>query len=227
MNRRAIIVLLIIVGGLKLNSMRREDGDESQHESIYEFDSKFETELGAFVVASDALIASDPGYDLETVARGLGAKLANPMKGRWTAKMVKIQFKSPQPSLSPTYPFIADLIACHESVESSGLTWEKASGYLAVDTGTMSIVDAPQFKNESSVPKEIKWSQGEPAIRDDLWYSMCFEVKNTPTGGGVILGGAVSRTGKGAGSYDFFVARSAEGAVVGIKVHFVDDDGRG
>ena len=224
MTRRNISMLLALVAaGSLFRSCRRDIADADNDR--YVLGSKSETQFGTFQVTGDTLVVSDPGYDLETVERGNGAKLRDPLKGVWRAHAIIAHFSS------PSFSLVADLVVYHESVDPARLSWKKGAEIVGVDAGMMGVYDLQHFHDHSVVPKDTRWTFGDgknqPADPEDLWYSMCCEITMSGTNGGVVSGGVVTNSGKGDGAYEYFLSRSPDGHVVGVKVHFVDDDGRG
>jgi hypothetical protein len=171
------------------------------------------------------LVVSDPGYDLETVERGNGAKLPNPLKGVWRAHAIVAHFRSSSSSR------VADLVVYHDSVDPTRLSWEKGPQIVGVDAGMMGVYDLQHFHDRSVVPKNtsstLEGGKNQPADAEDPWYLMCCELTNSDANGGVVTGGAVTQSGYGDGGYEYFLSRSSDGHIVGVKVHFIDDDGRG
>jgi hypothetical protein len=224
MTRRNISMLLALVAFVIVFRSCSQDVGNADN-CRYMLGSKSETQFGTFQVTSDILVVSDPGYDIETVELGSGAMLRNPLKGRWRAHAVIAHFSS------PSFSIVADLVVHHESVELTDLSWEKGAGLVGVDAGMMGVYDLNRFHDHSVVPKDMRWTFGngknQPAIPEDLWYSMCCELTLSGTSGGVFTGGVVTTSGKGDGGYEYFLSRSSDGHVVGVKVHFVDDDGGG
>jgi hypothetical protein len=221
MTRRNISMLLALIAAASLFGGWRRHVEDVR----YVLQSKSETQLGAFQVTSDTLVVLDPGYEIETVEIGYGAKLRDPLKGRWRAHAVIAHFGS------PSFSLVADLVVYHESVDPTRLSWEKGTEIVGSGGGIIGIFDLKHFHDHSLVPKDMRWTFGneknQPAIPENLWYSMCCELTLSGTNGGVLTGGAVTTSGKGDGGYEYFLSRSPDGHVVGVKVHFVDDDGGG
>lgn len=222
-NRITTVLLVLMVAAAFFGGCSRKLVDADDERAVLE--SKSEILLGTFQVTGHTLVVSDPGYDLDTVERGHGAKLHNPLKGGWRAHAVLVRFQSPASS------FVADLVVCHESVDPAKLSWEKGSEILGVDAGMMGVYDLQQFYDSSIVPANMRWTLGDgkdrPIDPDNLWFSMCCELTSSGSSGAAITGGVVSSSGMGDGAYEYFLSRSSDGHVVGVKVHFVDDDGRG
>lgn len=181
--------------------------------------------LGEFEVVSGKLILTDPGYDIQAVRGGLGAEISKAMPGTWRAGVTLKKFEGDE------FICFAELLAWHSTIgELDALSWIEGPTFLGVDSGQMGIFEAAKFRDVTIVPPDQKWTFGDgrsqPAIEEDLWYSLCCEIAN-PEGGGTITGGVISRSGNGDGSYGYFLARNSEGSVVGVRIIFVDDEGRG
>lgn len=139
--------------------------------------SKQTMNLGTFEVTGTQLIVSDPGYELEWVKNdSLGIVLSNCQSGTWRAETIIKHF---EPS---GFRITSELRVIHASIQEPHLLkWEKQEGGIGVDSGQAGVFDLNHFRDDSLAPIDIKWTfHNEPASPEELWYSFCCELTNTP-----------------------------------------------
>jgi hypothetical protein len=188
--------------------------------------SKTNVLLGSFENTSSNLVVGDPGYDLDTIkVPGLGALLNNCRTGTWNAQGIYKNFEPPG-----GMGFTAELQVWHtNAAEPSKLKWQKQKDPIGVDTGRAGVFDLAHFRDAKIVPAETKWTVNVPGLadREGLWDLYCGEITLSKREAGVIPFGTVSHSGKGDGGYFYSIARDDTGAIVGVWIVFVDDQGRG
>jgi hypothetical protein len=197
-----------------------ENSDASAH-----LVSKEVVELGQFECESGVLVASDPGYDLETVRRGNGVVLSGCARGLWKCASIVKHFDHGR----ITIPYTSELRAVHESILSQdSLEWIEEHTAIGVDAGQAGIFDLPRFRDDSIIPRDFQWKAfgGKMASPEEPWYSYCCEI-TMASQAGVLAGGVVSQAGKGDGAYACSVARNQHREIVGVWIMFVNDRGEG
>jgi hypothetical protein len=191
----------------------------------YKLGRKESVKLGSFELTTPRIVISDPGYYLDTVKTdGLGAVVAKCRVGTWKAEVIIKHFKKPKMSLT------SELLTWHVDFKKpSALQWQKQKHPIGADYGQAGIYDLAHFHDDGIVPETIEWTVGHfgPADESDLWYSYCCELTTHNPNGSVIPFGVVTNAGKGDGSYEYSLARDEKGAVIGVWIVFVDDQGCG
>ena len=191
----------------------------------HELQSKQTISLGTFESTGTHLVISDPGYELDWIRNSsLGIVLADCSSGMWKAETIIKYFDA------SNFPCTSELRAIHTSVRDSGLlNWEQQEGGISVDAGQAGIYDLNHFRDDSLVPRDIKWTfeDSGPASPDELWYSYCCELTGSRPEGSVLPFGVVTTSGYGDGRYAYSIARDVSNKIVGVWVLFVDDLGNG
>lgn len=211
----------------------RHDRSESQLRSetfqeppLLQLKTRHKINLGKFEISEARIVVSDPSYDLSTAKiPGLGAILDNCRTGSWRGFSVTKEF------LPDLVEFGAELWAWHQSITNEAqLSWVKQEKEIGADTGQIGIFDLKHYQDDKVVPINHKWTlgpNGTPIANNELWYSFCCEMTDTKKFANVMPFGVVSRSGHGDGGYYYFVARDQDGTIIGVKVVFIDDQGRG
>lgn len=161
--------------------------------------------LGTFDVTSDELRISDPCYEpgmcglvvLENVKQGAWNAYVTHGATNWGGHRCKV------------------LVAIHSEYPKSLRITGKTDINIGVDSGQAGIfsVDAYHGGAEGG-----EYGSGG-------WYDTCCKITcGTKLGAGVLEGGCVSSSGFGDGSYNCFITRNGEAAVVGVKIIFISDD---
>lgn len=186
----------------------------------YKLQSKETVDLGTFELTGTQLVVSDPGYELAWVRNDpLGIILTDCLSGTWRAETVIKRFEGAK------FPIILELRVFHSSIQDVQLlSWERQDDGISVDSGQAGVYDLNHFRDDSLVPKDIKWSyEGGPASPEELWYSYCCELLLSKKEGSVLPFGVVTISGEGDGCYACSVARDAANKIAGVHMIFVDD----
>lgn len=224
------LALAVAVVGLCLTSACSEVRypDEAVDVPTLRMIEKTSRSLGAFDLVSGTLVATDPSYDLETARiPGLGAIITNCETGRWNAQIILKEFEGMDYSIN------SELLLTHVDYrESDSLEWRRYQKGLGVDSGQAGAWDISRFQDQSVVPKDVREraraeSKQTSYIPFDPWYQWCCETTLNEPACGVMAYGVVSRSGYGDGGYPVFVCVDENQKVIGVRIQFIDDEGRG
>ena len=150
----------------------RSDDDSGVIESAIKkpmVDSLNLTFIGSFESLSNSIVVSDPGYPLDSVINeNLGVLLENCVAGTWYIYAEKA-FRWHDED-------VYSLVVSTNSEDSDDISkqkWENTRSKLAGDYGMSGVFDVTNYRNESLVPADYKWSwQGTPVDPSDLWFSL-------------------------------------------------------
>lgn len=127
-------------------------------------------QIGNFKLTSQTIVITDPGYDEETARiDGLGCFLSDCRIGDWRVELT--------PDSTPQRPWqmprIVTAICEGFSTPVDDTSWRRVGKPVGGDGGVLGIYDFAHFHDDSLVPEDQPWTfDGEPAIPDDLWYSL-------------------------------------------------------
>lgn len=197
--------------GKSLKISFNPEGGEVEHEVIYEpqdgtapvtpCEIKEITEeavlsLGTFEVKSERVIISDPCYSKGTWCAGTIENVSN---GTWQASA----------TLTPLrFGAINSEVRAVLKGSWPETDWEDTNIDVGVDSGQAGIFDYDIYPDKPGDYDEGTW-----------YFSGC-QVTEGYYGAGVIIGGVISRSGHGDGSYKAFVRKDRDGRVVEIKIDF-------
>ena len=161
------------------------------------------------IILTGTVCVSDPCYDRDTWCMTV---LKNVKRGRWQA-----------------YASIDTIDSCGERCyvlelfhrntrHSEDLNWVKNTA-LGVDSGTMSVIDSPFYRQKNGSSKEFE--SDEKAI--ELFMAKCFSLADKKAGifaYGSQKAGVVCSSGFGDGVYPLYTVEK-DGEIVAIKINFM------
>ena len=152
---------------------------------------KTRSSLGTFEITSGKMVVSDPCYKRGTWCAGILDHVKN---GVWNAVV------------SYTYEGdVRSLRVQHKNVHKiRGLRKHHVPFDVGVDSGQAGFFDDSHFFPESSE-----------------WYDKTCHLTNPPLWAGIIVGGAVSRSGYGDGCYDCYYYTDDNDEVVAAVIWFI------
>ena len=180
-------------------------------------------DLGTFEVNSGRIVVSDPSGDLWDSENTPHARQFNVLAGTWVASSVRFEFDWRRDRKEI---LCAELIATHCS--SNSKSWINAGWNVSIDTGQAGFFDINAFCNDATVPNDIlvRYQNEITFDNDRPWYSFCCELTVGKLAA-VLDGGVVSSSGFGDGGGHLFTQNRHDGAIVGLRLVFIDENGIG
>lgn len=166
--------------------------------------------VGSFNIESGKMVISDPRYELSGNCQIL---LGSVKRGRWVSNIEKRE-------IANWGKRVCSIEAIHFDHRKEELDWEDV-GQIGVNSGQVGFFDTKHYQDDSVVPTSFEGS----LCPDEPWHSLCDAVTfdGYQLKAGTIPFGVVSSSGFGSGGYPAYVAKDAEGTVIGVRVVFIDD----
>lgn len=165
-----------------------------------------------FKITSGAIRVTDPCYTMGADAQCAGT-IENVKNGTWVANVGEEGGR------------IGILMAMHEDhIADKLVSFEEENLVpfsVGVDSGQAGFFDLKEYEKVSlqddSLEDWLVW-------RDAEFYSKCAELTLGKEQWGCLEFGVVSSTGWGDGSYPCYFAKNTQGEVVGLTIHYIDED---
>jgi hypothetical protein len=164
--------------------------------------------MNSFEVTSGALMASDPCYTSDVWCAG---KIDNVKNGKWLSHVEISDEKIWGKRVASLQAWLFN---------SSPSNWTRVGGpnsggpNFGVDSGQFGFFDYNYFINHES----------EREYDSPGFYKDCCDLTLSTDQFGAIDQGVVSSSGFGDGSYPVYIAKNANGEVIGVKVVFISDE---
>jgi hypothetical protein len=169
--------------------------------------------LGHFEITTGEVVVSDPCY---TVGTWCQSRLNNVENGQWNAVIEKMD--------DGDWGVRVSSLLAYTGREPDAKDFELQEGSLvAVDSGQAGIFDINVYRNDDFAKPTQFLSESRQEEDGEKWYSSCCDATMSSDDAGVIIGGVVSSSGYGDGSYELFTV-TKEDKVVAIKILFITEE---
>jgi hypothetical protein len=170
--------------------------------------------LGHFEVTTGEVVVSDPCYNLGTWCQ---ARLNNVQNGQWNTVIEKIDDGDFGVRVSSLLAYTG-----REPVGANEFELRDDSS-IGVDSGQAGIFDISAYRNDDLAKTTRFLSESRQEEDGEEWYSSCCDATCSEDDAGVIVGGVVSSSGYGDGSYELYTV-TKEDKVVAIKILFITEE---
>ncbi|MFS0781227.1 SMI1/KNR4 family protein [Bacillus sp. 1P06AnD] len=168
--------------------------------------------VGTFLVESEKLIITDPGYRVDE-EQEMQIIIENVKKGTWNS------------SISYSDEEVVDyLLAFHGDKKPRG-KWHLCDKWIGIDSAKAGIFDLETFGRDEMVPYEVENTDDLDMDEEGMKYFVaCCDKVSSNAQGGVVPGGAVSMSGYGDGVYQVNVKYNISKEVVGVMIDFRNEE---